>query len=76
MAAASRNGLAPADLVRKLVVEHLPVVPADSMPEDATLALFARWEAEDGTDDSDEIETRTREWEELKTRLDAGQVSL
>jgi hypothetical protein len=45
------------------------------MPDDPTLALFAQWEAEDGTDDPDEIADRVRDWEELKAGLNANRAA-
>ncbi len=39
------------------------------LPGDPRLVLFAEWEAEDRTDDPQEIESRTREWEEMKANL-------
>lgn len=43
--------------------------------DDRALALLARWEAEDATDDPNEIEARNREWDELKANLDANRSS-
>ncbi len=40
------------------------------------VALFAQWEAEDATDDPEEIARRTREWEETKANLEANRFSL
>ena len=39
--------------------------------DDPTLRLFAQWDAEDETDDPEEIAVRNREWEELKASLNA-----
>ena len=72
-AAAQRQGMDAAELARRTLAEHLP--PA-APPEDATLALFARWEAEDRTDDPEEIAARNREWEEQKANLEANPLSL
>jgi hypothetical protein len=71
-AAAQSQGVDPGECARRLLAEHLPPL----QPGAATLALFARWEAEDATDDPQEIAARTREWEELKANLEAGRISL
>lgn len=62
-AAAQQEGLAPADLVRKLVTEHLP--PAHD--ENATsIALLQAWLEEDMTEDPDEIRQAQTELEAFK----------
>lgn len=45
-------------------------------PVSAMVALFAQWEAEDATDDPEEIARRNREWEETKANLEANRFSL
>jgi len=84
-AAAQRDGLDPAVYAERMLVEYLPALEpgvgaAEHSPTPGpgatTLALFARWEAEDGTDDPEEIAARTREWEELKANLEANTLSL
>lgn len=39
-------------------------------------ALFAQWDAEDATDDPDEIARRNPEWETTKAALEANRFSL
>ena len=56
---------------RETLLARLP----GGMPDDPTLALFAQWEAEDGTDDPDEIADRVRDWEELKAGLNANRAA-
>jgi hypothetical protein len=70
-AAAHSQGLDPAAYVKRTVIEHLPPL----QPGAATLALFARWEAEDATEDPQEIAARNREWEELKSSMNASRVA-
>jgi len=53
-AAARQNGIAPAEVVKRLVEEHLPPLSSDtetapSDPKAQVLALLARWQAEDHT---------------------------
>lgn len=68
--AAHERGVAPDELVRRLVEENLPAPGYD-----AILALFAQWEAEDATDDPAELAARQAEWEELRANLEANHVS-
>lgn len=66
-AAAAREGVTADECARQLLVAHLP----PEQPGDRTLALFAQWEAEDATDDPEEIARRNREWEEFRTSTNA-----
>ena len=50
-ATARREGIEAEECARRLLAEHLPPVK----PGDATLALLAKWDAEDATDDPEEI---------------------
>ena len=68
-AAAAREGLALADLARRVLTEHLPPVAQNGEPEDPTLALFAQWEREDATMTPEEVADENRQWEELKGNL-------
>jgi hypothetical protein len=69
---ASRHGLATPDYVRRLIEEALPAAPK---PGAATLALLAAWDAEDATDDPEEIAERNREFEEFKAHINADHTS-
>jgi hypothetical protein len=69
-AAARREGIDPAELVRKLVTERLEEMPRDAW-EDPTLALFARWDREDAAMTAEEIEEAKREAEEFKRNINA-----
>jgi hypothetical protein len=71
-AAAREQGLEPAECAHRLLTEHLPAVD----PEDRTLELFAAWDAEDATDDPEEIQRRNREWEELKAQMNETRTQL
>jgi hypothetical protein len=70
---ALRRGLAPEDYARDLLKQHLPESRPDR-PGDSLKALFASWEAEDRTDDPEEIARRKRDWEELARNLDRNRV--
>ena len=66
-AAARQKGVAPAELARELVTNHLPPVPEPSdQPEDPTLALFAQWQKEDAQMTPEEIERERRLWEQFE----------
>ena len=68
---AARSGVPPAEYVRRLIETHLP----SGNGNDATLALFAKWDAEDSTSDARELESRRREWEEFRDALNASHSS-
>ena len=63
-AAARRTGAEPAEVMRKLVAEHLP--PAPEGEEDPTLALFAQWDAEDARMTPEEAAEEQRLWERFE----------
>jgi plasmid stability protein len=66
-AAAARDGVSAEECAREILVAHLP----PERPGDRTLELFAQWEAEDATDDPEEIARRNGEWEEFKANINA-----
>jgi plasmid stability protein len=70
-AAAARNGVSVPECARQVLVTHLP--PEE--PPDRTQELFAQWEAEDATEDPEEIARRNREWEELKATMNAARAA-
>lgn len=63
-AAARRAGAEPADVMRKLVTEHLPLLPDGE--EDPTLALFGQWSAEDARMTPEEAAEEQRLWERFE----------
>ena len=68
-------GIAPAEYAKKLIIEHLP--PAVPVPANGSLAeLFAKWDAEDATNDPAEIEKRNREFEELKQAMNRNRLEM
>jgi hypothetical protein len=69
-AVARREGLAPAEVVKKLVTEHLPPAPHEE-EQDPTLALFAQWAEEDRNMTPAEIAEENRTWEEFKANINA-----
>jgi hypothetical protein len=75
--AAEKAGLEPAEFARRVLAEHLPPLDSEgSVTKDPTIALFEQWEAEDATDDPEEIARREQEWEELKAQMNATRAEL
>jgi hypothetical protein len=70
-AAAASNGVSATECARQVLVTHLP--PGEL--KDRTLELFAQWEAEDATEDPEEIARRNREWEEFKANMNATRAA-
>jgi hypothetical protein len=68
---ARERGMDLADCARELLREHLPPLA----PGERTKALFAAWDAEDATDDPEEIEARKREWEEFKENINEARAA-
>ena len=67
--AARREGVEPAELLRKLVADHLPLpMPVE---EDPLLALLAQWDEEDTAMTPDEVAREKRDWEEFKANINA-----
>jgi hypothetical protein len=71
MAAARREGIEPAELLRKLVITHLPSRAQDDEPTAPTLALFAQWDQEDAQMTPEEIAAERREFEQFKQSINA-----
>ena len=67
-AAAQQEGIAPAELVRKLLTEHLPPVHDENA---ASIALLQSWLEEDATDDPDELRQAEAELEAFKRAINA-----
>jgi len=70
-AAAARDGVSMADCARRVLADHLP----PEAPRDRTLELSAQWEAEDATDDPEEIARRNQEWEEFRDNINATRAA-
>ena len=69
-AVAQREGIDPAEVVKKLVAEHLPPIQQEEV-QDPTLALFAQWDKEDQNMTHEEIEEENRTWEAFKANMNA-----
>jgi hypothetical protein len=69
-AAARQEGVSPADLASRLVVDHIPTLPVDRAA-DPTVALLQSWLAEDATDDPTEIDRAQAELDRFKAAINA-----
>jgi hypothetical protein len=69
---ASRRGLPTDEYVRNLIVDHLPPPP----PSGSLIKLLDRWDAEDATDDPEEIAKRTLEAKELEEGLNRNRLEM
>jgi len=67
-AAAQKEGVDPAELVRKLVTAHLPSAPEENA---ASIALLQSWLEEDATDDPDEVRKAQEELAAFKRAINA-----
>lgn len=67
-AAAQKEGIDPADLVRKLVTAHLPPAHDENA---ASIALLQSWLEEDATDDPGEVQQAQEELEVFKQAINA-----
>ena len=67
---AQRRGVDPNECARQLIEEALP------KPDQATLDLLAKWEAEDATDDPEELARREREAEEFMQNLARNRLEM
>ena len=63
---AERRGMEPEVYALGLIEERLA---PQATPNNSLARLFAQWEAEDATNDPEEIARRQREWEELRKAL-------
>lgn len=70
--AAQRQGIDPSDYAATLIDRHLPPEPRQGSLAD----LFARWAAEDETDDPAEIARRNAEFEEFKREMNRSRIEM
>lgn len=69
-ARAQERGMALAEYVAKLIEEALP-----AEPNARAVSLLKAWEAEDATDDPEELEARRADWEATKADLNEAHSS-
>ena len=75
-AAAKQEGMAPEELARKLLTDHLPPQPAEPQPEDPTLALFRQWAEEDAKRTPEEAAQENELWEQFLTNVNETRAAL
>jgi hypothetical protein len=74
-AAARELGLAPAELARKVLVDHLPE-PRGGRVEDPTLLLFQQWAEEAAHSTPEEIAAENELWERFQHNVNATRREL
>jgi hypothetical protein len=75
-AAAKQEGMAPEDLARKVLTDHLPPLVPPPQSEDPTLALFRQWEQE-GTARTPEEAARENElWAQFQANVNETRAAL
>jgi hypothetical protein len=70
--AARREGIEPSEYVNKLLDQTLP----QPNPNQSTIDLLNKWEAEDQTDDPEEIARREQEGEEFMRSLAQSRIDM
>jgi|HubBroStandDraft_4_1064222.scaffolds.fasta_scaffold369479_2 hypothetical protein len=74
-AQAAQQGLQPAEIIKKLVDEHLP--PEVEIDEtDKTVALFAQWDKEDASRTPEETAANDKLWQEFELGINATRQAL
>lgn len=68
--------MAPEELARKLLTDHLPPLAAESQPEDPTLALFRQWEQEDTARTPEEAAQENDLWEQFQANVNETRAAL
>lgn len=72
-AAARRAGAEPADVMRKLVAEHLP--PAEGEARGTAADLLRGWLHDEATDDPAQIQKAQEELDEFKRNINANRAA-
>jgi hypothetical protein len=75
-AAAEQEGVAPAELARKVLTKHLPALAEGPQPEDPTLALFRQWEAEGAARTPEEAAQENELWEQFQANVNETRALL
>ena len=75
-AAAKQEGVAPAELARKVLTEHLPPLAEEPQPEDPTLALFRQWAEEDAKHTPEEAAQENELWEQFQANVNETRALL
>ena len=77
-AAARRTGAEPADVMRKLVAEHLPPAEQEARgqePRGSAADLLRGWLRDEATDDPAQIQKAQEELDEFKRNINANRAA-
>ena len=75
-AAARQEGMAPAELARRVLAENLPPLSEGAPAGDPTLELFRQWAAEDAKRTPDEAAQENELWEQFQANLNETRQAL
>lgn len=75
-AAAEQEGLAPVELIRKLLADHLPPLVQEGQQEDPTLALCRQWEQEGRARTPEEAAQENELWERFQANVNETRAAL
>jgi hypothetical protein len=75
-AAAKQEGMAPAELARKVLTDHLPPLATHGEREDPTLTLFRQWEEEGAARTPEEALRENELWEEFQSNVNETRAAL
>lgn len=75
-AVTKQEGLAPEELARKVLTDHLPPLAAERQPEDPTLALFRQWAEEDAKRTPEEAAQENELWEQFRQNVNETRAAL
>ena len=77
--AARKEGAEPTTLVSQWISEHLPPAKTPAAPDaenQAVIDLLCSWQAEDATEDEEELTRRDNETKELLHNLETNRMAL
>lgn len=75
-AAARREGVAPAELARRLLADHMPPLADEPLVEDPTLTLFRQWEEEGVARTPEEAARENELWEQFQANVNETRATL
>ena len=73
---AQRSGVGVQELVRRIVIGHVPAERLPASNPDPTMLLFTQWELEDATRSHEEVENDERLWEEFERGINGARRDL
>jgi hypothetical protein len=75
-AAAEQEAVAPEEMARKLVTDHLPPLAAEPPSDDPTLVLFRQWEQEGTARTAGEAVHEIGLWEQFQANVNETRAAL